>query len=60
MSFEQIRMNGDIIVSTKDYIIKNHKDIYICSMSAKKVEKHLMYQSNLKLLQKYTNLYNIS
>ena len=44
MSFEQMIMNGEIIVLTKGCIIKNHKDVYICSMSAKKIEKHLMYQ----------------
>ena len=49
MSFEQMRMNGEIIVLTKGCIIKNHKDVYICSMSAKKIEKHLMYNVHFYL-----------
>ena len=47
MSFEQMRMNGEIIVLTKGCIIKNHKDVYICSMSTKNIEKHLFRTAHL-------------
>ena len=59
MSFEQMRMNGEIIVLTKGCIIKNHKDVYICSMSAKKIEKYLMYQWNQNVLSSQNSMNNV-
>ena len=45
---------------TKGYVVKMHKDVYICCMSAKKrarIEKFLRHQWNVKQLQNYTAVF---